>query len=123
MSERRLPIVDDEAAFARFIKTVAEEMGFEVRLAISASQFRETYAAFDPELIFLDIVMPEADGIELLRWLADRSCQAQVVFMTGGNPEYAIAAQKLAEAKGLNAIHSLTKPIPVADLRQVLGAI
>ena len=123
MSGKRLLIVDDEAAFARFIKTVADEMGFEVRLAVSASQFREAYADFDPELIFLDIVMPEADGIELLRWLADQACRAQVVFMTGGNPEYAVAAQKLAEAKGLNAELTLAKPIAVADLRQVLGAI
>ena len=67
--------------------------------------------------------MPEADGIELLRWLADQACRAQVVFMTGGNPEYAVAAQKLAEAKGLNAELTLAKPIAVADLRQVLGAI
>ena len=37
MSGKRLLIVDDEAAFARFIKTVADEMGFEVRLAVSAS--------------------------------------------------------------------------------------
>ena len=65
MSSKRLLIVDDEPEFGKFVRKVAEEMEFEVRVTTRAPDFKEAYVAFDPTVIVLDVIMPGTDGIEL----------------------------------------------------------
>ena len=121
MTEKRLLVIDDEPEIGEFIRTVAEEMGYEVQVTSSADEFQVAYASFRPTLIMLDIVMPDIDGIELLRYLASRGCQAKVLVMSGYSEKYLDSAQKLSDAYGLHNIDRLTKPIRLAKLREVLG--
>ena len=121
MTEKRLLVIDDEREIGEFIRTVAEEMGYEVQVTSSADEFQAAYASFRPTLIMLDIVMPDIDGIELLRYLASRGCQAKVLVMSGYSEKYLDSAQKLSDAYGLHNIDRLTKPIRLAKLREVLG--
>ena len=70
MSGKRLLAIDDEPDFMEIVRTVAEELGYEVKITDKADQFAEVYETLDPDVIVLDLVMPEVDGVELAQWLA-----------------------------------------------------
>ena len=52
----------------------------------------------DTTLILLDLVMPEMDGIEILRFLGERNCKARIVLMSGINIRVIETAKKLAQS-------------------------
>lgn len=122
MAEKRLLVIDDERDIGEFIRTVADEMGYDVKVTSSADEFQAAYRSFNPTHIMLDIVMPDIDGIELLRYLAANGCQARVLVMSGYSEKYLESAQKLSDAYGLRNIDRLTKPIRLAKLREVLSS-
>ncbi|MDS4073910.1 MAG: response regulator [Defluviicoccus sp.] len=122
MAERRLLICDDEPAIGRFVRHVAEGLGFIVETVTDGLAFMRTYQSFEPSTIILDMVMPGLDGNELIAWLAQRNCRAQLIIMTGYHPDYANHARILAEFRGLSPVTTLHKPIDVAKLRAVLAA-
>lgn len=122
MAAKRLLVIDDERDIGEFIRTVADEMGYEVKVTSSAEEFQASYRSFNPTHIMLDIVMPDIDGIELLRYLAANGCQARVLVMSGYSEKYLESAQKLSDAYGLRNIDRLTKPIRLAKLREVLSS-
>jgi CheY-like chemotaxis protein len=121
MHDKRLLVCDDEPAFARFVKNVAEDLGYEVRVTTEGHAFIETYESFEPTTIVLDMIMPGMDGNELVLWLAKRKCTARVIIITGYTPDYATHAKILAEFKGLGPVTTLHKPVDVSQLRAALG--
>jgi DNA-binding response OmpR family regulator len=122
MPEKRLLICDDEPAFGRFVKNVAEDLGYAVRATTDGDAFMEAYDSFRPTTIILDMIMPGMDGNELVLWLAKRKCTARVIIITGYTPDYATHAKILAEFKGLRPVTTLHKPIEISRLRAVLGS-
>ncbi len=121
MSSRRLLIVDDEPEFGQFVRKVAELMDFEVRVTTKARPFKEAYETFDPTTIVLDVVMPETDGIELVKWLADRHYQGKLVIVTGFTPRYAEMATTLSLVEGMTSVTTLYKPVDLEKLRTALA--
>ncbi|MEZ5576523.1 MAG: hypothetical protein R3F44_13225 [Candidatus Competibacteraceae bacterium] len=67
------------------------------------------------------MVMPEMDGNELVLWLVEQNYEASLIIITGYSPDYAKDARLLAEFKGLRSVITLTKPIRLAKLREVLS--
>ena len=121
MTGVRLLVVDDEPGFGKFVRKVGVELGYEVAVTTSGREFMRRYDAFGPTVVLLDVVMPEIDGVELVQWLADRGADPHLVVVTGYAPDYAVLTKKLAEAKGLRSVKTLTKPVKVADLRAALA--
>ena len=120
MTGRRLLVCDDEPAFGRFVRNVAEDMGYVVAVTASGQELMTSYEDFEPTTIILDMVMPGLDGNEIILWLAERKCSAQLIIITGFTPDYAEHAKVLAEYKGLRPVITLSKPIEIAELRAVL---
>jgi CheY-like chemotaxis protein len=114
-------IIDDEADFADYVRRVAEGIGCEVRATNEAGAFKRAYEDFDPDVIVLDMVMPEVDGIELVNWLAEQQCRAKLIIVTGYSHRYAEMASVLSAAKGMPPATALTKPVRLADLRAALA--
>jgi DNA-binding response OmpR family regulator len=123
MISKRLLVIDDEAAFGAFVSHVALGMGFEVQVTTRAPEFQKTYAWFKPTHLVLDMVMPDADGIELVRWLVAEGCVARIFIVTGHHPRYAEAAKLIGEVQGLPPIVTLVKPVPLARLRAALASV
>lgn len=120
MTDMRLLVVDDEPDFGEYVREVAEDLGYEVRVTTGSNDFKLLYEAFNPTVVLLDIVMPETDGTELVLWLAERHCTAEIIVATGYNPSYASMASSLGRVKGLRSATILTKPVPIAKLRAAL---
>jgi CheY-like chemotaxis protein len=98
MQNKRLLICDDEPAFGRFVKNVAEDLGYEVELTTDGRAFIEAYGGFKPTTIVLDMIMPGMDGNELVPWLADKACAARLIIMTGYTPDSCQAARGIQGA-------------------------
>lgn len=120
MVAKRLLIVDDEPRFAAFVERVASRLGFAVEVTVHGSEFQAAYCRERPDTIVIDMVMPDIDGNELILWLVDQGCRADILIITGYHPDYAVNARLLAEFKGLRSVITLSKPVSVPRLRQAL---
>lgn len=113
-------VIDDEPAIARFIKSVAESCGFDVFATTDATAFREAVLGCSPQILAIDLSMPDFDGIQLLRFLAEHSCQAQILVISGFDRRVVESASRLGRELGLNMAGSILKPVRAAELRHVL---
>jgi len=120
MNPNRLLVIDDEPGIRDFITEVAEGIGFEAKAAATPDDFRAAYRTFAPTTIILDLVMPEIDGVELLRFLAADHCRAQVLVASGADPRVLATAKRLGDAHGLQMSGMLEKPITIIDLETLL---
>lgn len=112
MTKSRVLIVDDEPEICRLVQEILVDEGYEVLTAENASAAREKREEFNPDLILLDIWMPDTDGITLLKeWVDSQTSLPAVVMMSGhGNVETAV------EAIRYGAYDFLEKPLSLAKL-------
>lgn len=122
MNKPTLFIIDDEAALIEFITDVAEQHGFEVNKFTDAVQFRKKYNN-DADVIMLDLIMPEMDGIEIIQYLAEMQCNAQIILMSGYISEVLEMAQVLATGHKLNISATLSKPLRFEELNQLFKSL
>jgi DNA-binding response OmpR family regulator len=115
-TQDRLIVVDDDAGIADFVSTVARRCGYEARAALSLSALQEIYPAFPATVIALDLTMPDADGIEVMTWLASAGCDARILLISGTTPDLLDAATRLGRAFGLDVSGTLAKPFGLAAL-------
>lgn len=112
MSAARILVVDDEADIRSLVKEILSEEGYEVEVAANGAEARSLRQKQQPDLILLDIWMPDVDGITLLReWSAAASNGCPVVMMSGhGTVDTAM------EATRLGAMDFVEKPLSLAKL-------
>lgn len=111
MSAARILVVDDEADIRGLLQEILSEEGYEVEVAADASQARAARATQVPDLVLLDIWMPDTDGISLLReWSVTDGYDCPVVMMSGhGTVETAVEATRLGAFDFVEKPLSLTK--------------
>jgi two-component system nitrogen regulation response regulator NtrX len=111
MTASRILVVDDEADIRGLLKEILSEEGYEVEVAADATQARSSRATQVPDLVLLDIWMPDTDGITLLReWSVTDGYDCPVVMMSGhGTVETAVEATRLGAYDFVEKPLSLTK--------------
>jgi two-component system nitrogen regulation response regulator NtrX len=120
MSTPRILVVDDEADIRTLVQEILAEEGYDVATAGNAAAARSARAAQRPDLVLLDIWMPDVDGITLLKeWAREDGGAGAVVMMSGhGTVDTAI------EATRLGALDFIEKPLSLAKLlRTVQNAL
>ncbi|MEY3464747.1 MAG: hypothetical protein RL603_345 [Pseudomonadota bacterium] len=112
MSAARILVVDDEADIRDLVKDILSEEGYDVDAAANAAEARAARARQEPDLVLLDIWMPDVDGITLLReWSTGIADGCPVVMMSGhGTVDTAV------EATRLGAFDFVEKPLSLAKL-------
>ncbi len=112
MAQAQILVVDDEPDIRQLVQEILEDEGYSVRVARDGESARLTYAQQKPDLVLLDIWMPDIDGISLLKeWSAPGKLESQVVIMSGhGTLETAV------EATRLGAFDFIQKPLSLAKL-------
>jgi len=111
MTASRILVVDDEADIRGLLKEILSEEGYDVDVAADAGQARTSRATQVPDLVLLDIWMPDTDGITLLReWSDTDGYDCPVVMMSGhGTVETAVEATRLGAFDFVEKPLSLTK--------------
>jgi UDP-3-O-acyl N-acetylglucosamine deacetylase len=109
-------VVDDESEIRSSLRGVLSDEGFRVLEAADGRRALDLVRGERPELVLLDVWMPELDGIELLRELRDVPVQPEVIMISGhGNIETAVQATKLG------AFDFIEKPFSIDALLHVVN--
>ena len=119
----RLLIIDDEVEFGHFVERVGQSAGYDVRTTQHANDFKATFTEWKPTAIVLDLVMPEIDGIELLRWLIEHRCTVPILILSGFDVRILDAAKRVGRERGLEIAAALSKPVRAPELKQRLEAM
>ncbi len=114
---QQILVVDDEIGIRELLSEILSDEGYQVRLAENAAAARAFRSQTRPELVLLDIWMPDTDGITLLKeWAAAGLLTMPVVMMSGhGTIDTAV------EATRIGAYDFLEKPIALQKLLATVG--
>ena len=112
----KILIVDDEVGIRELLSEILRDEGHDIILAENAAAARAARNAARPDLVLLDIWMPDTDGVSLLKeWSANGQLTMPVVMMSGhGTIDTAV------EATRIGAMEFLEKPIA---LQKLLAAV
>jgi len=114
-------VLDDDAAVGQTIQWIAESLGFEAAFVTCGREFFEKLIQMCPDFITIDLVMPELDGVEIMRLLAERKCRARIIISSGMGTRVLDAAQRSAMEHGLSIAGVISKPISKEALRLIVG--
>lgn len=119
----RALVIDDD----QFMLDVVEETlhSFGIRQVACASSGESALRVIDDpggktDLLICDLQMENIDGVEILRHLADRECEAAIVVLSASEARILESVTSLASAHRLNLLGSLKKPLEIAELHALL---
>jgi two-component system, NtrC family, nitrogen regulation response regulator NtrX len=114
---RQILVVDDEIGIRELLSEILSDEGYDVQLAENAGAARAFRTQIRPDLVLLDIWMPDTDGITLLKeWASSGQLTMPVVMMSGhGTIDTAV------EATRIGAYDFLEKPIALQKLLATVG--
>lgn len=118
MASRNILVVDDEVGIRELLSDILRDEGHQVRLAENAQLARDERLKQRPDLVLLDIWMPDCDGISLLKEWANAGLLTMPVIMMSGHGTIDTAI----EATRLGAFDFLEKPIALQKLLKTVGA-
>ena len=110
LAGRRLLVVDDEPADRAAIAHLARSQGCDIRMAADHGEMIALMQAWALDLLVLDIVMPEVDGLGILRRLAEQHCRTPVLLVSAYR-DHLKPARNLGRAYGIKVVGELTKPL------------
>ena len=114
---QQILVVDDEIGIRELLSEILSEEGYQVRLAENASEARAYRSRTRPDLVLLDIWMPDTDGITLLKEWASAGLLTMPVVMMSGHGTIDTAVQ----ATRIGAYDFLEKPIALQKLLATVG--
>ena len=113
-------IIDDDPAVRGAFTLILEDAGYDVRIASSGAQGIEMVNKQHPDLIFLDLRMPDMDGVETLRRLKNVDESLLVYIVTAFADEY-MDQLKVAHSEGLQ-FQIASKPLSSAQIRHIASS-
>jgi CheY-like chemotaxis protein len=119
-NSRRLLAVDDNPDSAELIARVASKLGYETRSIVEPRQLPQILGEWQPDVLTLDLCMPEEDGVNVLSMLKKNGFTGRVIIISGQDTWLRKTAARLAEAHGLTVVDDLSKPVELKSLRDLL---
>ncbi|RMH80831.1 MAG: response regulator [Calditrichaeota bacterium] len=115
----RILVVDDDAQIRLMLERMLSRHGFEVLVAEDGAEALKTAIQNPVDVILMDIIMPEKEGIETIVEMRKKFPRVKIIAMSGGSP-YLGADTNLTIARRVGADQILRKPFQQVEL---LGAI
>jgi CheY-like chemotaxis protein len=116
----RLLAVDDDQNSAELIVRTALRCGYESFPAHDAKTLRDIVPHWRPNIITLDLSLPDVDGFELISSLKSVEFTGELLIISGQPEWFRKQAAQFAAISGLRVTAHLPKPIEVAELRDLL---
>jgi len=117
MANNTILVVDDEIGIRELLSEILRDEGYQVVLAENAEQARTSRNKSRPDMVLLDIWMPDTDGVTLLKEWASNGLLTMPVVVMSGHGTIATAV----EATRIGAFGYLEKPIPLQMLLSTVG--
>ena len=108
---RTILVVDDAAFMRMLLRDILSAQGYEVHEAVNGRDAVEKFAEVHPDLVTLDLTMPEMDGLAALARIREMDPSARVVIVTAQSAPDAVVA-----AFDAGALDFITKPFQPAKL-------
>ena len=118
MASKHILVVDDEIGIRELLRDILQDEGYQVQLAENAAAARAARLHERPDIVLLDIWMPDCDGITLLKEWANNSLLTMPVVMMSGHGTIDTAI----EATRIGAFDFLEKPIALQKLLKTVSA-
>src|SRR5262252_3691731 len=107
----RVLAIDDEPSVTEWLKILLEHEGYEVRTALIGTRGEEIFKTWKPDVVILDMLLPDVDGLDLLRRFKQVHAEPEVIMATGHG-----SVQKAVEAMKAGAFEFTEKPIEAEAL-------
>jgi EAL domain-containing protein (putative c-di-GMP-specific phosphodiesterase class I)/CheY-like chemotaxis protein len=119
-SRRRVFVIDDDTDFCQLMSRLVEGLGYQVIATdeIKAVDFAQLTAS---DVLFVDLMMPGTDGIQVLQSLARNRVRCSIVPMSGSHQEVLATAETIARRSGLRVTGVLNKPFRADEVRRLLA--
>jgi|SRR4051794_18393406 CheY-like chemotaxis protein len=119
--EKRLLIVDDDVPLTRVVALTADTLGIRTVQVNDPTRALDSFVALRPQVVILDIFMPEQDGIDVLNEIMLTGVPTQVVLTSGNGEDLLRLAQDAIRFHGMSEAPVLEKPFRRAELVEVLS--
>lgn len=116
----RILIVDDDYAFAEYLKVALTSVQWDTSVCLDPLEAGDRVLSEKPDVVLLDFVMPEMNGVEVLAWLKDRRETRDIpVVVCSVNMDRKLSL----EVSALGGAEVLKKPVNRADLIECLSRV
>lgn len=117
----RILVIDDESLVRTFLRDVLEGAGHEVREGADGDEAIAAFGEFKPDILIVDLIMPEQDGLYAIREIRRTAPDAKVIAISG---MHSLAGfDYLKPAVKLGADLALHKPFSPRDLLKAIGSL
>jgi two-component system chemotaxis response regulator CheB len=117
---KRLLAVDDNADSAELVARLAAKCGYDARSLTDPRSLGAVLKDWRPEVVTLDLCMPEEDGIGTFATLQESAFHGELIIISGQDDWLRKTAGRLASARGLKLAADLSKPVDLSVLRDLL---
>ncbi len=108
MKKEHILIIDDERLMRSMLRRLLESKGYKITVASDGDEGMKLYRENPADLIITDLLMPEKDGLEIIRELRKENPDVKIIAMSGGG--MIEPGLFLDAAKKFGAIHAFSKP-------------
>ncbi len=117
IGRRNILVVDDSRTFLMYISLLIERMGFNVISSREGVEAMRFISVFGPDAVFLDVILPNIDGIKILEYIKDNE-------KTSGIPVIMISVdsqrETIEKCRRLGCADYITKPVKITNLHSTL---
>lgn len=125
LSKKRLMVVDDQVSLTRIVDSIARDMGLDVKVINDPTEALDAFLSFRPDILLLDMVMPEKDGVDVLQELMLTGVDSKIILTSGFTESYARLAEDVASFHNKGPLRLLKRPFRrdhlMALLREVMA--
>ncbi len=118
---KKLLVVDDQTGITKVVELIAKQLGLNTRTLNSSLQATEVFIAFKPDVVMLDMIMPEKDGIDVLNEILLTGHPVKVILTSGFSDAYLRLAESVAKFHDNENVSILRKPFRREELIRLLS--
>ena len=115
--------VDDDPSSAELVVSVSERCGYEAFATSDSRGVVELIRQLEPNVLAVDICMPNVDALDLFKMLAEDKYQGSIIIVSGQDQSTLYSAARFAEELGLKRPKTMQKPLNFQELRGWLHAL
>jgi CheY-like chemotaxis protein len=119
-------VIEDNAFTSIVVCKALQSLGAtQVETARTGREALDRITSMDPppDVLLLDLRMPEMGGVELLRWLAEQHYTGHVILTTGVDEQTLISVEDIARKSNINVLGRLPKPVNAQALSDLLSQL